>query len=89
MFQETVWQDTEVGSKFLTPLSLPTHRDLQPCLIYSRCQYLLITSSSFYQDTGIWGTRSFVLFSSGLRDRAWLTVGTQCSTCLVVQTSVH
>lgn len=54
------------------------------CLIYSRCHYLLIMSSSFFQDTGIWGTRSFVLFSNGLRDRAWLTVGTQCSTHLVV-----
>lgn len=88
MFQETVWQDTEVSSKFLTP-PLPTHWDLQSCFIYSRCHYLLITSSSFYQDTGIWGTRNFVLFSSGLRDRAWLTAGTQCSTHLVVQTSVH
>lgn len=54
------------------------------CLIYSRCHYFLIMSSSFSQDTGIWGTRSFVLFSNGLRDRAWLTVGTQCSTHLVV-----
>lgn len=67
VFQETVWQDTEVSSKFLTPLSLPTHWDLQPCLVYSRYHYLLIMSSSFYrtQIFGEQGALSYLVVASG------------------------